>query len=957
MKQNFKIVFFLIIILLTNISPILANSLEAYLNELISRSTPDDLIQVIVQMNDRVDLSALKTSLRTNHANLAQRHETVINALKIKAETTQQDLLFYLEIEKQLGNVNSYQSMWIGNYILLTAKPAVIEQIAAREDVAKVSHDAPVGLIEPIKSYRSNARDGDDPQISNAEPGLHDINAHLLWAEGITGEGRLVANFDTGVDVTHPALEPKWRGNNGASPEAAWLGFGTASPIPVPINGDAHGTHTMGTMVGSNDATGDTVGVAYGAQWIAVGTAWNSVLSEVIAAYQWLTDPDGDPETMDDVPDVVNNSWGVNESFPGFIACDPSFNDAIDGVEAAGVVVIFAAGNEGPGSASLRSPADRIESEVSVLAVGALQPGSSNIADFSSRGPTECTLEPGQPDSLLIKPELCAQGVSVRSTVPGGGYEGNWWSGTSMAAPHVAGAVALLRQISPEATPEEIKFALINSAFDLGTPGNDNTYGFGLIDVFAASQLLGGHVEGYANMSGVDDHSGIRIWTTIENDNFAISDESGYYKISNLTEDHHTFVARHRGYYDGRVEDVFVPLGQTIEDINFNLQPVEYQPQNLVGTSELNMAVPLEWQAPEVAPSWYNLYRGTEPNGPYAQIAEMVIETQFVDIDVINGHTYFYVATAVYEDPYGESDFSIEAMAVPGERRDLPLESDFEDDEAGLYLIIINEGDGSGLWQRGTPNPEHGPGGAASGENVWASGLDENYSNSADIYLLTPLLDLTTSAQPILEFDHWYEFEGTNQRGDDGGNVAISTDAGDSWTVVEPSEPYEDPGVPGLSGEPGFSGSSNDWVHSRFDLSEYNDRVVTIRFRLGADLGINKAGWFIDNLSILDEALSVEDENEIASDKYVLYQNSPNPFNPSTTISFQIPVRQKTTVAVYNMSGQLVKILVDGLMDAGHHRLAWDGRNSSAEPVTSGVYFYILQTDSFSATKRMVMLK
>lgn len=931
-----------------------AGDLDERLIQVMLESSPDEMIPAYLTMADQVNLEALKSNLKANHATLAHRHETVITQLQDKAATTQQDLLSFLDVEQQLGNVDSYRSMWIGNYVILTAKPAILEQIALRSDVEMVYYDAPVEMVNPNREYQTSERD-DDSQIRSIEGGLVDINAPMLWAEGVTGEGRIVANFDTGVDGNHPGLAPKWRGNNGAPAEHCWLDVTNGTPFPNAVAG-AHGTHVMGTICGSNDATGDTVGVAIDALWIAAGAnlQFSTLISDCITAFQWASDPDGDPETLDDVPDVINNSWGD-------FGCNTGFDGAIDGIEAAGVVVVFAAGNEGPGAQTIRAPANRIASEVNVLAVGALNPGSSTIASFSSRGPSQCSLEPGQPDSLLIKPEVCARGVDVRSTVPGGGYEGGGWSGTSMAAPHVAGAVALLRQINPEAPPDEIKWALINSAVDMGEPGNENTHGFGRIDVYAASQLLGGHVEGFVTLEGADHHDGVDIWSTVDPEKHALTDSLGHYRLSALSEGMHTLKAKRMGFYDTEVTDVQVTMGETMFDINFSMEHIDYQPLNVEAQSELSQIVPLTWEAPEEAPAHYNIYRGTEPGGPYEMIAEEVTETAYDDTDVTNGHTYFYTVTAVYVDPSGESEYSNEAMGVPGIRYDLPLESDFEQNNADLYQVVIEPGEDGGQWVWGPVAVDHGPGGAASGANVWAVSTTENYANNVDVYLLTQLLDLTEVGSPMLSFDHWYEFEATTTgqtlRGFDGGNVAISTNAGDTWTIVEPVDGYDDAGVPGLDQEPGFSSSSEEWLHEVFDLTEFVGRVVTLRFRVGSDAGVNMAGWFIDNLSLVDALAIEDDEAQPTVFSARLDQNYPNPFNPSTTIAFSIPAKQALSLQIYNVSGQLVKTLVNRSMEAGTHRVSWDGSNDLGGSVTSGVYFYRLKTDGFESTKRMVLLK
>ncbi len=182
----------------------------------------------------------------------------------------------------------------------------------------------------------------------SSTPGVLAIEADRVWNElGITGTGAIVANMDTGVDALHPALSARWRGN--FAPAAhCWrdaAGFGD----PTPEDHLGHGTHVMGTIcgLGPNDA----IGVAPGALWIADNTlnqgTGGAFDSDVTTGLQWFSDPDGNSSTDDDVPDVVQNSWGVNELFAGYVDCDSRWWAAIDNCEVAGVVLTYSAGGDG----------------------------------------------------------------------------------------------------------------------------------------------------------------------------------------------------------------------------------------------------------------------------------------------------------------------------------------------------------------------------------------------------------------------------------------------------------------------------------------------------------------------------------------------------------------------------------------------------------------------------------
>jgi bacillopeptidase F len=257
----------------------------------------------------------------------------------------------------------------------------------------------------------------------------------------------------------------------------------------------------MGTMCGAtNGGTGDTTGVAPGAWWIgddAVGGGTGATFdNNVMDAYQWMADPDGNPGTTEDVPDVCQNSWGIDARFAGYTDCDNRWNTAIIGLETAGCVVTFSAGNEGPGAATHRSPGNVAIDSVTFFAIGAVDASTADtipplpMASFSSRGPSDCN---GQ-----IKPEVSAPGVSVYSSIPGGGYTATF-SGTSMAGPHVAGIVALMRSANPNVDVRTIKSILMRTARDQDAAGNDNTSGFGLVDAYAAVLQV---MQGFGRISG-----------------------------------------------------------------------------------------------------------------------------------------------------------------------------------------------------------------------------------------------------------------------------------------------------------------------------------------------------------------------------------------------------------------------------------------------------------------------
>ena len=478
MKKIFLLPFFIFIYSTISFSQV---EISTRLQEAISKANPDDYIRVLILLRDQVDIASMDDRFYIESVSLQQRASELINQLQEKARTAQVNILSYLQDKSSQGLVFQYESYWIANLVMVEAKIDVINELMLRLDVSQMDLDATLELDKPVEVSES-VPEGTE----SVESGLKIINSLLLWAIGITGQGRLVMGIDTGVQLGHPALQYKWRGNH-VPYNQAW--FDPVGGTTTPNDCDYHGSHTMGTMVGRSTTTADTVGVAINAEWIAAKTICSSPhTSNSIAAFQWAMNPDGNPSTIDDMPDAISNSWYdpdvTNE-------CSGIYKTTLDAVEAAGIAVIFSAGNNGPGVSTITKPKNINTNPVNVFCVaninGASWLSGSNdpIASSSSRGPSLC----GGTGSLLIKPEVSAPGTSVRSCNSSGGY--TLATGTSMASPHVAGAVALLKQAFPNLTGRQILEALYNTARDLGTVGEDNTYGMGLIDVFAAYQSLG----------------------------------------------------------------------------------------------------------------------------------------------------------------------------------------------------------------------------------------------------------------------------------------------------------------------------------------------------------------------------------------------------------------------------------------------------------------------------------
>ncbi len=476
----------LLIVMVLSVQTALAGAFSPGLEAQVQGLRGNDEIKALVVLRDQADIATMNWDLHVAQATRADRHVAVLGALQETARSSQGDLIANLTQRVGRGEIAGFTPHWIVNAVVVRGTVDALRAIAAREDVATVEPDLVVELIEPATAGKPAQRDGD--RGIGMTPGVQAIQADRVWTElGINGAGTIVGTLDTGVDGTHPALASRWQGLV-APPATAWLDAAGLGHPNFPVDDHYHGTHTMGTITGL--APDDTIGVAPGARWIATncidmstGPAFDNA---VIASFEFMADPDGNPFTTADVPCVVQNSWGVNENFSGYFDCDSRWWAAIDNCEASGVVVTWSAGNEGPGGTSLRSPADRALTPYNCFSVGStIAVSPYTISDFSSRGPSGCG------GAFAMKPEVSAPGEDIYSAAPGGGYQ--YLSGTSMAGPHVAGVVSLMCAANPNLDVITIKQVLMDTAHDLGAVGEDNTYGHGFIDAYeAVLAVMGG---------------------------------------------------------------------------------------------------------------------------------------------------------------------------------------------------------------------------------------------------------------------------------------------------------------------------------------------------------------------------------------------------------------------------------------------------------------------------------
>lgn len=424
---------------------------------LANAATSTTKIPVIITLNTQV------APARFNHLAAGRpRRDALIKALRKNADESQRDLHLFL----RASGVRQIKPLWATNSLACLAPPELLSALAARPEVAEIRLDGSISAPAPRPSA-----------VAGTEWNISAVGAPLLWNLGLTGNGVVVANLDTGVDHLHPDLAGNYRGGPGA-----W--FDPYNEHAAPYDKNGHGTAVMGLMVGGA-ADGTSIGMAPDAQWIAakifpdVGDASYSAIHQ---AFTWALDPDGNGDSSD-APQVLNNSWDLGS--PNL--CLPEFQPDIQLLKQAGIAVVFSAGNTGPNPTSSTSPANYPES----LAVGTVDQNSA-IASYSGRGPSCCS----GGDQLF--PKLVAPGVNIKSadlTLNGTNPDPySYYDGTSFSAPHVSGLIALLlgQNGSPATLLADLETALQQGADDLGSLGPDQTYGHGLINSLASFRHLQG---------------------------------------------------------------------------------------------------------------------------------------------------------------------------------------------------------------------------------------------------------------------------------------------------------------------------------------------------------------------------------------------------------------------------------------------------------------------------------
>lgn len=436
-----------------------------------------------------------------------ERGRFVMKALQETAQRSQARVRAHLDARGA-----DHQSFWIDNVIVVSSSGrATLDGLLVYPEIEALRARRHPTLIEPVERGSASS------SPAAVEPNLSHVGADQVWADfGVTGAGIVVASIDTGVRYTHQALVGQYRGNLGGGSfdhDYNWWDPITGTQYLVPTDyhpsSSGHGSHTTGIMVG-DDGSGNQIGMAPGAQWIACRGFEASDDSDLLECGQFMAAPwdltgaNPDPDLR---PHVVNNSWG--DSYPCPFTYNTWYQGVIDSWLAAGIYPVFANGNTancGLSSAACDTVGNPARAG-NVTGVGSTGQSNGQLASHSLWGPTDDpdTVNPrGYP---TLKPQVVAPGEFIRSAHVASDSSYTSRTGTSMSAPHVSGLVALMWEAAPcligdyantetiiEQTATPIPYASDCSGEG---PGNVPNYatGWGEIDAYAAVEAAVEHCQ------------------------------------------------------------------------------------------------------------------------------------------------------------------------------------------------------------------------------------------------------------------------------------------------------------------------------------------------------------------------------------------------------------------------------------------------------------------------------
>ncbi len=948
----------------------------------------------------------------------SKRRKSVIAALKRKARKAQTEAWEILDDPDLPGLLVSADLLYFANAIALEGDREVILALAATKragEEAILFHDAPVDLLAGAGPPAAGQKGATDQIAWN----LRQIGADRVWQElGVTGAGIRIGHIDTGVDAAHPDLRGRIAANlgeipgngldddgNGLIDDVRGWDFGDADADPTDDTVVAgHGTHTAGTLVGAGHA-GMQTGVAPGAELVVAKVFSDqgaSSLSRLWAAQQYC---------IEQGARVLSMSLGLRGAVPPAYLRNDRFN--AEAVRAAGVLLVNSAGNyhddfdpplELGMTARIPSPWQALpvppRSTGGVVSVGGTAHRSEQIWGPSSRGPaTWAEVAPWEdwpydPGPGLIKPDLVAPAEGIASTLPGGRYSGETWSGTSMASPQVAGTAALMLEKNPTLSPAGLDSLLQQTARDGGVPGKDPVYGAGRLDAHAAVAAVPDDLlPNLADVALQVDPDGDRIADRGERTELVVSvGNVGAVAATDVVGRLTLAPTPHAG-----LETRIAPLG-------------DIPAGGAADNADHPFAVHISPRAPEGTPLELTLTLSTAGGFERAfslrtQVglpAWRTLTTDAVYLTVTSHGSLGYLSDARVEGegmgPRGGPSALFTGSLWAGNNPAYVCNNDLTAggaDPAEWQPRLAPSG--------GVAVPRDDPG----GQTFALAFTDSGHADPRDVEVrltarteiggdLDPAVILTYTVRNrgdrILSRYHlglFMDWDVVDLLGNVGGTdharraawvgmpggpvfgQALLGDAPLSNATVIDNPTYVFPvsHVIDAHKQQLLSGAiAEDAITTPTDLSAlvaagpYDllpGAQISVRFVVAAGASVEEFLQTVDAAAgEVGTPTAVEpDRPQPALAGPVLAPNHPNPFNPSTAIRFALPAPGPVRLSVHDLAGRRVRTLVDGDLPAGSHVRRWDGRDQRGVAVASGMYVLRLEAAGTVQTRKAALIK
>ncbi len=897
---------------------------------------PSEFVQINIFFTNQFDYSTLKDIDKTQSKALYRKQ--IYNRLKNFSINSQANVRDYLGYLQSNGDVENFITIPINNVLNCKIRADKIKELEQFKNIAFIQRDEIQKVVEkPKNEFYDNSKE--------ITWNVLKVNADDVWQMGYTGEDVLVAIIDTGVNYNHHDLQDHmWQDNDYPN-----HGYDFINNDNNPMDDMGHGTHCAGTIAGDG-TSGSQTGVAPDATIMALKVLRSDGTGSESAVWQAMD------FALQHNADVISmslgwqHSWGVDRT---------AWRNATVSLLEANIPAAIAAGNEGdsqyqyPIPDNIRTPGDcpppwlhpdqtLIGGTSAVIAVGATN-SNDNVAGFSGRGPVDWSNVspffdyPYQPEMGLIRPDVVAPGVNIKSLdySSNTGYVSGW-DGTSMATPCVAGTIALMLSKNHILTPAQIDQILETTAVHLASNKN-NVSGSGRIDALAAvnatpnptsppadvvapvpennstNVMTGIQFQWQNGYGGIPDYYKFYLGTDNPPTNIVNGDmvDTTFYSYSNSLDFGTQYYWKVEAYNDYGNSDGTVWNFSTISEPDEDFETGNFENFDWEFTGSANWTI----DSLNAISGVYCAKSGRIYNNQYT--------TMQITMDVAEDSEILFWKKVSSEENYDKLKFSIDNSVIA----QWSGESDWSQE-----VFPVSEGTHTFKWKYIKLN-----GGDAGEDCAWID------------YIVFPPTGTNPPAEMVVNPT---EFNINLPEGNSLSDTLFIQNIGGQNLVYSLSIEYQ-------SGQNWLSISQNAGTV----LPNMQDTISVLFLASTLPVGTYNANLIIDDNreeTLIPVTLSIENvysSNTDITQSTLNLQNFPNPFNPSTTISFYLADKQRVSLNIYNIKGQIIKKLLHGDLNEGNHKIVWKGKDENNQDVKSGIYIFKLNIGKKIFYKKSLLLK